>query len=338
MRVIWYCVYTLLLCIHPASRGVAAHTAVVYVSCKRPRWVRGCGHGSIYSHQTDPKFDLNTVLVSDHQKSSKKHENTTQFRARCEFFWVAPPAKADIATAILANVIEHLVWLIGFILRFPYECLCEHLVTFRFLRTWVLVEEVLQICPEFSMDLQVFHETAPEYWPICHDCSRLVWPAEPLPSPRECAIDGSPCQSRMEPFSWWATRSGTKKGNWVQQFPTPEMFEKFDFRGWGDVYKLLQLCFHISLKMGRIHIGMGHRTSRQAVITPLRQDKANPPIRPLRGWSKQPVAGVPALTHHFASTGSGDVGKLCHWRMSWSSVDPRFSIIWSSSHLGRPFF
>ena len=47
--------------------------------------------------QNDPKLHLHTFLTSNTQKSSKKHENTNRIR-------LAPPAKADIATAILTNV------------------------------------------------------------------------------------------------------------------------------------------------------------------------------------------------------------------------------------------
>ena len=60
------------------------------------------------SYQNDQKFHFNTLLRSDTQKSSKNVENTTVFWSRCETVF-APPAKADIATAILTNVIEHLV-------------------------------------------------------------------------------------------------------------------------------------------------------------------------------------------------------------------------------------
>ena len=73
--------------------------------------------------QNDPKFHFNTLLGSDTQKSSKNVENTTEFWSRCEtvfgvwsrcetVFWPPPPAKADIATAILTNVSEHLVLLL----------------------------------------------------------------------------------------------------------------------------------------------------------------------------------------------------------------------------------
>ena len=63
------------------------------------------------SYQNDPKFRFNTLLRSDTQKSSKNVENTTVFWSRCETVF-GPPAKADIATAILTNVIEHLVLLL----------------------------------------------------------------------------------------------------------------------------------------------------------------------------------------------------------------------------------
>ena len=65
------------------------------------------------SYQNDPKFHFNTLLRSDTQKSSKNVENTTVFWSRCETVFAPPPppAKADIATAILTNVIEHLVLL-----------------------------------------------------------------------------------------------------------------------------------------------------------------------------------------------------------------------------------
>ena len=73
------------------------------------------------SYQNDPKFHFNTLLGSDTQKSSKNVENTefwsrceTVFGvwSRCETVFGPPPAKADIATAILTNVIEHLVLLL----------------------------------------------------------------------------------------------------------------------------------------------------------------------------------------------------------------------------------
>ena len=63
------------------------------------------------SYQNDPKFHFNTLLRSDTQKSSKNVENTTVFWSRWETVFGPPPAKADIATAILTNVIEHLVLL-----------------------------------------------------------------------------------------------------------------------------------------------------------------------------------------------------------------------------------
>ena len=74
------------------------------------------------SYQNDPKFRFNTLLGSDTQKSSKKVENTTDrlVSVRNRFWGLVsvrnrfcpPPAKADIATAILTNVIEHLVLLL----------------------------------------------------------------------------------------------------------------------------------------------------------------------------------------------------------------------------------
>ena len=64
------------------------------------------------AYQNDPKFNFNTLLSSDTQKSSKKsrkhHLILVSVRNR---FWPPSPATADIATAILTNVIEHLVWL-----------------------------------------------------------------------------------------------------------------------------------------------------------------------------------------------------------------------------------
>ena len=64
------------------------------------------------SYQNDPKFHFNTLLRSDTQTSSKNVENTTVFWSRCETVFGPPPAKADVATAILTNVIEHLVLLL----------------------------------------------------------------------------------------------------------------------------------------------------------------------------------------------------------------------------------
>ena len=62
------------------------------------------------SYQNDPKFHFNTLLRSDTQKFSKNVENTTVILVSVRNrFWAPPPAKADIATAILTNVIEHLV-------------------------------------------------------------------------------------------------------------------------------------------------------------------------------------------------------------------------------------
>ena len=59
--------------------------------------------------QNDPKFRFNGLLSSDTYKSSKKLANTTLPRSRSEIVFAPPPAKADIATAILTNVIKHLM-------------------------------------------------------------------------------------------------------------------------------------------------------------------------------------------------------------------------------------
>ena len=45
-------------------------------------------------------------------KNPQNVENTTVFWSRCETVFAPPQAKADIATAILTNVIEHLVLLL----------------------------------------------------------------------------------------------------------------------------------------------------------------------------------------------------------------------------------
>ena len=62
------------------------------------------------------KMTQNSISIpswrSDTQKSSKNVENTTVFWSRCGAVFGPPPAKADIATAILTNVIEHLVLLL----------------------------------------------------------------------------------------------------------------------------------------------------------------------------------------------------------------------------------
>ena len=70
------------------------------------------------SYQNDTKIHFNTILRSDTQKSSKNVENTTVFLVSVRNFGLGakpflppPPAKADIATATLTNVIEHLVLL-----------------------------------------------------------------------------------------------------------------------------------------------------------------------------------------------------------------------------------
>ena len=68
------------------------------------------------SYQNDPKFHFNTLLRSvavRHpkilEKCRKHHRILVSVRNR--FLAPPPPAKADIATAILTNVIEHLVLL-----------------------------------------------------------------------------------------------------------------------------------------------------------------------------------------------------------------------------------
>ena len=59
------------------------------------------------AYQNDPKFHFNTLLSSE----SRKH-HLILVSVRNRFSAPPPPAKADIATAIiLTNVIEHLVWL-----------------------------------------------------------------------------------------------------------------------------------------------------------------------------------------------------------------------------------
>ena len=64
------------------------------------------------SYQNDPKFHFNTLLRSDTQKSSKNVEPPPYSGLGAKPFLAPPPAKADIATAILTNVIEHLVLLL----------------------------------------------------------------------------------------------------------------------------------------------------------------------------------------------------------------------------------
>ena len=65
------------------------------------------------AYQKDPKFHVNTLCKLRHpkivEKSRKHHLILVSVRNR--FSPPSPPAKADIATAILTNVIEHLVWL-----------------------------------------------------------------------------------------------------------------------------------------------------------------------------------------------------------------------------------
>ena len=60
------------------------------------------------SYQNDPKFHFNTLLRSDTQKSRKMSKTPPNSGLGAKPF-LAPPAKADIATAILTNAIEHLV-------------------------------------------------------------------------------------------------------------------------------------------------------------------------------------------------------------------------------------
>ena len=50
--------------------------------------------------QNHPKFHFYAFSSSD---------SIGKLRSRCETVFAFPPAKADIATAILTNVIEHLV-------------------------------------------------------------------------------------------------------------------------------------------------------------------------------------------------------------------------------------
>ena len=59
--------------------------------------------------QNDPKFRFNTLLSSDTQKSSKKTRKHHQYEVSVRNRFCPPPAKADIATAILTDVIKHLV-------------------------------------------------------------------------------------------------------------------------------------------------------------------------------------------------------------------------------------
>ena len=105
------------------------------------------------SYQNDPKFHFNTLLRSDTQKSSKNVENTTVFWSRCETVFGVwsrcetvfgpPPAKADIATAILTNVIEHLVLLL------PPN---KHAFTAK--AVWADLLHVVQRCAMFDHILQ----------------------------------------------------------------------------------------------------------------------------------------------------------------------------------------
>ena len=101
--------------IHPASPGVAAHTAVVLRQFQGPeRGLEVFGHrinfllaGGI-TRPTEapkwPKIRSQYRLDLQPQKIVEKRENTSDIGAGCEIIWMAPPAKADIATAILTNV------------------------------------------------------------------------------------------------------------------------------------------------------------------------------------------------------------------------------------------
>ena len=75
---------------------------------------------SVFSFVT--VFLLQEATKMTTQKSSKKFAKTPPIpglgaksflgtRSRCEIVFAPPPSKADIATAIWTNVIEHLVWL-----------------------------------------------------------------------------------------------------------------------------------------------------------------------------------------------------------------------------------
>ena len=59
-----------------------------------------------------PKIPFQYPLALRHPKILENVENTTVFWSRCETVFGPPQAKADIATAILTNVIEHLVLLL----------------------------------------------------------------------------------------------------------------------------------------------------------------------------------------------------------------------------------
>ena len=63
------------------------------------------------SYQNDPKFHFNTLLRSD-TKNPRKMSKTPPYSGLGAKPFLGPPAKADIATAILTNVIEHLVLLL----------------------------------------------------------------------------------------------------------------------------------------------------------------------------------------------------------------------------------
>ena len=93
------------------------------IATKCPKWTSET-HLEILAwskmSQNYPTCHFYAFSSSDIKKTSKNYENTTSIWTRCQNFvsvrnrfWAPPPAKADIATAILTNVIEHLVLLIA---------------------------------------------------------------------------------------------------------------------------------------------------------------------------------------------------------------------------------
>ena len=75
------------------------------------------------SYQNDPKFHFNTLSCAQTPKNPRKMSKTPPYSGLgakpflgsglgAKPFLPPPPAKADIATAILTNVIEHLVLLL----------------------------------------------------------------------------------------------------------------------------------------------------------------------------------------------------------------------------------
>ena len=61
--------------------------------------------------QNHPKFHFYAFSSSDLRKHHQDLDSVPKFRLGAKSFLATPPAKADIATAILTNVIEHLVLL-----------------------------------------------------------------------------------------------------------------------------------------------------------------------------------------------------------------------------------